>query len=99
VYGLGAHALDEKAVLSIFEFKGRPLTDPLIVHVPSASDARDLLRLDEESARVFDVLASRFWPGPLTLVGPASDCIPPVGESAARLLPRPPASRAGWRMQ
>ena len=36
VYGLGANALDENAVLKIFEAKGRPLTDPLIVHVPSA---------------------------------------------------------------
>jgi L-threonylcarbamoyladenylate synthase len=80
VYGLGAHALDEAAVLKIFEYKGRPLTDPLIVHVPSVQAARELLVLDESTARVFDLLASEFWPGPLTLVGPAAASIPPVGE-------------------
>jgi L-threonylcarbamoyladenylate synthase len=65
VYGLGANALDEKAVAGIFEAKGRPGYNPLIVHV-----------LDEEAARVLtaewppaaEVLARAFWPGPLTLV-------------------------------
>lgn len=80
VYGLGAHALDEQAVLSIFRYKGRPLTDPLIVHVTDAASARALLSLDDGAGKVFDALAAAFWPGPLTLVAPAADCIPVQGE-------------------
>lgn len=77
VYGLGANALDAAAVQSIFTFKGRPLTDPLIVHVDSKAKAADLVRLPSARARaVFDALASRFWPGPLTLVARACDRIP-----------------------
>lgn len=45
VYGLGANALDEAAVRSIFAFKGRPLTDPLIVHVPDVAQAAQLIAL------------------------------------------------------
>ncbi len=66
VYGLGANAADERAVLRIFEAKGRPRFNPLIVHV------RDIEH--GESLAVFDALALRlaqaFWPGPLTLVLP-----------------------------
>jgi tRNA A37 threonylcarbamoyladenosine synthetase subunit TsaC/SUA5/YrdC len=82
VYGLGAHALDEKAVLSIFKYKGRPLTDPLIVHVTDTESARALVKLDAGARTVFDALASAFWPGPLTLVVPAADVIPDQGECA-----------------
>lgn len=77
VYGLGANALDAAAVQSIFTFKGRPLTDPLIVHVDSKAKAADLVRLPSaRAAAVFDALATRFWPGPLTLVARACDRIP-----------------------
>lgn len=76
VYGLGANALDEAAVVSIFEFKGRPFHDPLIVHVPTYEAARELLVLDEGCSRLLDTLARQFWPGPLTIVGPAAPCIP-----------------------
>jgi L-threonylcarbamoyladenylate synthase len=68
VYGLGANALDPIAVARVFEAKGRPRFDPLIVHLAATdelaryADPRDIV--DPRVAR----LASRFWPGPLTLV-------------------------------
>ncbi len=65
VYGLGANALDPKAVRRIFELKGRPETSPLIVHVASIAMARDLALIWPEAA---EKLAVKFWPGPLTLV-------------------------------
>jgi L-threonylcarbamoyladenylate synthase len=70
VYGLGAHALDASAVLSIFEAKGRPLTDPVIVHVLDRQSALPLIQFDGSAAveTVFEHLATEFWPGPLTLV-------------------------------
>jgi len=66
VYGLGAAALDPAACAKIFEAKERPLSDPLIVHLPGIDW---LERLAEASAAARE-LASRFWPGPLTLVLP-----------------------------
>ena len=65
VYGLGANALDTAAVERIFKAKGRPPTSPLIVHVSSLHLAR--LIVAEWPMRA-DLLAHRFWPGPLTLV-------------------------------
>lgn len=65
VYGLGANALDVQAVLGIFEAKGRPQFDPLIVHTDTAEHAFSLACNIPEVARR---LAERFWPGPLTLV-------------------------------
>jgi len=65
VYGLGANALDPKAVQRIFTAKGRPRTSPLIVHVDSVAMARSLVLAWPESA---EILAARYWPGPLTLV-------------------------------
>jgi L-threonylcarbamoyladenylate synthase len=65
VYGLGVHALDSAAVRRLFEAKGRPAADPLIVHVLSLDDAEPLVRAVPGTARV---LAERFWPGPLTMV-------------------------------
>ena len=67
VYGLGANALDARAVAGIFEAKGRPAFNPLIVHVADATAARTLVSAWPASA---DALAERFWPGPLTLVLP-----------------------------
>jgi L-threonylcarbamoyladenylate synthase len=66
VYGLGADAHNNHAVARIFEAKGRPRFNPLIVHVASAADARDLVVWSKEAER----LAQVFWPGPLTLVLP-----------------------------
>ncbi len=65
VYGLGADATQEEAVLAIFRAKGRPPDNPLIVHVASAEDARALAANWPPLA---ERLAARFWPGPLTLV-------------------------------
>ncbi|MGE0211391.1 MAG: L-threonylcarbamoyladenylate synthase [Parvibaculaceae bacterium] len=66
VYGLGADALDEKAVARVFEAKGRPRFNPLIVHVSGIEEAMRLGRLNARAR----LLAERFWPGPLTLVVP-----------------------------
>jgi hypothetical protein len=77
VYGLGANALNSASVLSIFTAKGRPLTDPLIVHVPTMDKALELLELHaEEEKRVVGLLGERFWPGPLTIITKAAACIP-----------------------
>ncbi len=65
VYGLGANALDAKAVQRIFTAKGRPRTSPLIVHVDSVAMARELALSWPESA---GILTARYWPGPLTVV-------------------------------
>jgi L-threonylcarbamoyladenylate synthase len=77
VYGLGAHALDRTAVRRIFDAKGRPGSDPLIVHAASLDAIRPLVttlpaRLDGLVQR----LAARFWPGPLTLVLPRAPVVP-----------------------
>jgi L-threonylcarbamoyladenylate synthase len=77
VYGLGAHALDIDAVLKIFQTKNRPLTDPLIVHVASIEQAYPLIDASEAELFMFQKLASRFWPGPLTMILKASKLIPP----------------------
>jgi L-threonylcarbamoyladenylate synthase len=65
VYGLGAHALDPKAVRKIFAVKERPDWDPLIVHVRDLAMARPLMK---RLLPQFELLVSRFWPGALTLV-------------------------------
>lgn len=73
VYGLGGNALDPAAVDKIFAAKGRPLDSPLIVHVDSIEMARGLVREWPPKA---DLLARRFWPGPLTLVLPKRSQVP-----------------------
>ncbi len=65
VYGLGAHALSVDAVCKVFELKARPRFDPLIVHTENEHQAFALAEYVPEAARR---LATRFWPGPLTLV-------------------------------
>ena len=73
VYGLGANALEETAVLHIFEAKGRPQDNPLILHVPGA----DWLELYcHDIPPVAYTLAERFWPGPLTMILPRRDIVP-----------------------
>jgi L-threonylcarbamoyladenylate synthase len=73
VYGLGADALDARAVAGIFAAKGRPEFDPLIVHVASLDEIPTLARAVPDEARR---LAARFWPGPLTLVLPKTARVP-----------------------
>ncbi|MGC1494800.1 MAG: L-threonylcarbamoyladenylate synthase [Sulfitobacter sp.] len=69
VYGLGANARDSRAVAAIYEAKGRPSFNPLIVHLSDASDARHYVEWSDTA----EILASAFWPGPLTLVLPLKD--------------------------
>jgi L-threonylcarbamoyladenylate synthase len=73
VYGLAANALDEKAVAQIFQIKGRPANNPIIVHVASLAMARGCC---DEWPDAADKLAGAFWPGPLTLVLPRARKIP-----------------------
>jgi L-threonylcarbamoyladenylate synthase len=75
VYGLAANALNPSAVERIFQVKGRPSHNPIIVHVASAAMARDCVT---QWLPLADKLAHAFWPGPLTLVLPRSAQIPAV---------------------
>jgi L-threonylcarbamoyladenylate synthase len=81
VYGLGADALDGKAVAGIYAAKGRPSFNPLIAHCPDLPAARSYGRFDVRS----EALARRFWPGPLTLVVPAAAGSPVSGLVTAGL--------------
>ena len=73
VYGLGGDALSRDAVRRIFQAKGRPPTNPLIVHVADATLARAVVAWWPEDA---ERLARAFWPGPLTLVLPRGEGVP-----------------------
>ena len=73
VYGLGAHGLDEAAVAKIFQAKGRPQDNPLILHICGPEQIE--LFCHHIPQRAYD-LAAAFWPGPLTLVLPARDNVP-----------------------
>ncbi len=73
VYGLGAHAMDARAVAAIFAAKGRPPGNPLIVHI---ADATAVHRVASEWPDVAATLAGAFWPGPLTLVVPKHSHVP-----------------------
>ena len=75
VYGLGANALDAKAVLNIFAAKGRPADNPLIVHICDFSDI-ERLNLVTKIPDTAKKLADAFWPGPLTMIMKKSDVIP-----------------------
>lgn len=79
VYGLAGDATSEAACLSIFAAKGRPLTDPLIVHIASARDLQRVARANPAALK----LARAFWPGPLTIILPKTDAIP--GAATANL--------------
>ncbi|MBR3503484.1 MAG: threonylcarbamoyl-AMP synthase [Clostridia bacterium] len=96
VYGLGANALDGDAVRQIFRAKGRPGDNPLITHVASEAEIAPLIRGGiSDQARA---LMRAYWPGPMTLIFPKSDRIPP--EVSAGLdtvgirMPSHPAARA-----
>ena len=73
VYGLGANALDEAAVKKVYEAKGRPSDNPMIVHITRASDIGQLTRmLSPDIVNLID----NFWPGPLTLIVKSKDIVP-----------------------
>jgi L-threonylcarbamoyladenylate synthase len=73
VYGLGADALNAKAVLALFKAKKRPLDNPPIIHI---ADKKDTEKLAKEIPANADLLMEKFWPGPLTLIFKRSDVVP-----------------------
>ncbi|MBN2851414.1 MAG: threonylcarbamoyl-AMP synthase [Clostridia bacterium] len=73
VYGLGANGLDEKAIAGIFKAKGRPMDNPLILHVNSMDMVK---KFTEEIPSVAYDLAKIFWPGPLTMIFRKNDLVP-----------------------
>jgi L-threonylcarbamoyladenylate synthase len=95
VYGLGANAFDPEAVKRIFQAKGRPFHDPLIVHLASIDDIPDVAA---EVPEAVGLLGKRFWPGPLTLLLPRRPAVPPevsAGlQTVAVRLPSHPVSQA-----
>lgn len=93
VYGLAADATNGAAVARVYEVKGRPAFNPLIVHVAGLVEAERIAWFDEGARR----LAERFWPGPLTLVlpmMPASGIAPIVTAGLDTIAVRVPAGRA-----
>jgi L-threonylcarbamoyladenylate synthase len=98
VYGLGANALDPAAVQRIFDAKGRPSDNPLIVHVASVEAAKKLVR---EWPPLADRFARAFWPGPLTLVLPRDPKVPDLVtaglDSVAVRVPAHPVAQAVLR--
>jgi len=83
VYGLAANALDPAAVAKIFEAKGRPQDNPLIVHVTDILQAFPLVKVFPFTARR---LAEAFWPGPLTVILPRADHVPDIVSAGLRSL-------------
>lgn len=94
VYGLAANALDEEAVAGIFRAKGRPASNPLIVHVADIAMARSLAATWPATA---DAVATRFWPGPVTVVVPRGLRVPDIvtagGSTVALRCPDHPLAR------
>ena len=74
VYGLGADALNEDAVRAIFEAKGRPGDNPLIVHIAEREQLAPLISAEPSPAAA--KLMDACWPGPLTLIFPRSESVP-----------------------
>lgn len=95
VYGLGANALDAAAVARIFEAKGRPANNPVIVHL---SGVEQISLVAADWPAVTAKLAERFWPGPLTLVLPKHSNVPHIvtagGPTVAVRVPAHPVARA-----
>ena len=73
VYGLGANGLDENAVPKIYEAKGRPSDNPLILHISEFDEIKSIVK---EIPKTALILAEEFWPGPLTMVLKKSDIVP-----------------------
>ena len=76
VYGLAADALNPTAVARIFEAKGRPSYDPLIVHIADKKQLDTVAEVPEAIQKTVIQMIERFWPGPLTLVLPKKACVP-----------------------
>jgi len=73
VYGLGANALDETAVKKIYEAKGRPSDNPLIVHI---YDREDVKKLAKDINKKAEIIMECFWPGPITIILNKKDIVP-----------------------
>jgi L-threonylcarbamoyladenylate synthase len=78
VYGLAADALNPIAVAKIFEAKGRPRFDPLIVHLPDHDWLKKVVDLPERERQLILELAKKFWPGPFTMVLPKREIVPEI---------------------
>ena len=78
VYGLAADALDSIAVAKIFETKGRPRFDPLIVHLPNRDWLEKIADVPAQDRQSVSKLAEKFWPGPFTVVLPKREVIPEI---------------------
>lgn len=74
VYGLAANALSKTAVEKIFKAKGRPADNPLILHISKLEDIEKYAYTTE----LAKIIASRFWPGPLTIILKKRDCVPDI---------------------
>ena len=99
VYGLAANALDDVAVRQIFNIKGRPLIDPLIVHVGVYAQLDPIVNFSAcRHTSILDALAQAFWPGPMTIVLPKKPVIPDLvtaGKATVAVrIPRHPLTRA-----
>lgn len=79
VYGLAGDAFNPSALAKIFQAKGRPVFDPLILHIASFDSLEKIAKSIPEKALT---LAQKFWPGPLTLVLPKRDNVPDLATSA-----------------
>lgn len=98
VYGLGADALDAEAVASVYEAKGRPSDNPMIVHIADATDLYSLIKggrsgISEDASK----LITNLWPGPLTMVFPKAPRVPSVTtgglDTVAVRMPSNPTAR------
>ena len=78
VYGLAADALDPIAVAKIFEAKGRPRFDPLIVHLPGREWLEKIVGLSQADRQLISKLTEAFWPGPFTIILPKRDVVPEI---------------------
>src|SRR4029077_19719112 len=78
VYGLAADALNPIAVAKIFEAKGRPRFDPLIVHLPEQEWLEKIADPLKRDRQLTLRLAEKFWPGPLTMVLPKREIVPEI---------------------
>jgi len=102
VYGLGADAFSESALARVFEAKGRPRFDPLIVHVAgfgALGAVADLSLLGAREREMAGILARGLWPGPLTLVLPKRSSVPDLATSGLpTVAARAPAHEAALRL-
>ena len=94
VYGLGADATNNRAIEKIFEAKGRPSDNPLIVHI---ADKNLVYKIAREVPEKAEVLMDKFWPGPLTIILKKTDMISPSAtaglDTVGIRMPETPSAR------